>query len=159
MIRRAKNTENKFLTSLSFDSKRYWNYPEAYFKIWKTELTITQDYIWENDVFVYEKNQRILGYYSVVDLKSDLTVSDILIEAGTWLEHIFISPESIQKGIGTKLFLDCVKLCQSKEVDTLKILADPNSSGFYEKMRCQFIKDYPSTIEGRTTPYFEYYLN
>ncbi len=143
---------------MSFDSKRYWNYPEKYFNIWDTELTITSDYISINDVYVYEENDCIIGYYSIVDLKRDLIVSDIVIEAGTWLEHMFISPQSIRNGIGTKLFWDCIKLCYSKSIVTLKILADPNSRGFYEKMGCKFIKDYPSTIEGRTTPYLEYRL-
>ncbi len=159
MIRRANIIENKFLTEMSFDSKRYWNYPEKYFNIWDTELTITSDYISTNDVYVYEENDCIIGYYSIVDLKRDLIVSDIVIEAGTWLEHMFISPQSIRNGIGTKLFLDCIELCYSKSIVTLKILADPNSRGFYERMGCKFIKDYPSTIEGRTTPYLEYCLN
>jgi hypothetical protein len=51
------------LTKISFAAKGYWNYPEAYFEIWKDELTIGSDYVQENDVFVYEKEvstQRIL---------------------------------------------------------------------------------------------------
>ncbi len=158
MIRRANIIENKFLTEMSFNSKRYWNYPEEYFKIWDTELKITSEDISINDVYVFEENDCIIGYYSIVELRRDLIVSDIVIEVGTWLEHMFISPQSIRNGIGTKLFLDCIKLCNSKSINTLKILADPNSRGFYEKMGCKFIKEYPSTIEGRTTPYLEYHL-
>lgn len=159
MIRKANIDENKVLTEISFNSKRYWNYSEDYYKIWDTELTITSEYISVNDVYVYEENDCITGYYSIVELKQDLIVSDIVIEAGTWLEHMFISSSFIRKGIGTKLFLDCIEQCKSKKINTLKILADPNSRGFYEHLGCQFIVEYPSTIEGRTTPYLEYHLN
>lgn len=48
MIRKAKPTECETLTDLSFRSKRYWNYPDAYFKVWEKELTITQAYISNN---------------------------------------------------------------------------------------------------------------
>jgi len=45
VIRQAKRTESGDLTSISFASKRYWNYPEEYFDVWKKELTITPGYI------------------------------------------------------------------------------------------------------------------
>lgn len=153
MIRKAKINEYRILTQISFNSKGYWNYPDEYFNIWEKELTITQNYILNNDVYVYEQNDCISGYYSLVELQKDLILSGVRIEAGTWLEHMFILPALIRKGIGKKLFLHCIEQCHSK---VLKILADPNARFFYEKMGCNFIKEYPSTIEGRTTPYLEY---
>lgn len=41
VIRRAIIAESGDLTSISFASKRYWNYPEEYFNVWEKELTIT----------------------------------------------------------------------------------------------------------------------
>ena len=155
-IREAETKEHILLTNISFQSKRYWNYPESFFDIWKDELTITENYISGNDVYVYEINGNVTGYYSIVTLRSDLAVSEIIIEAGIWLEHMFILPEFIGKGIGRQLFTHCVEKCAKKNTDRIKILADPNASQFYEKMGCRFIKEYPSTIAGRTTPYLEY---
>jgi hypothetical protein len=37
----------------------------------------------------------------------------------------------------------------------LGILADPNSRGFYEKMSCRYVEEYPSIIKGRTTPFLQ----
>ena len=59
MIRQAKRSESELLTELSFASKHYWGYPETYFKIWASELTISSDYIDQNDVFVYEDDGYI----------------------------------------------------------------------------------------------------
>ena len=39
-IRRARREDAQTLTRISFDSKRYWGYPEPYFEHWAAELTI-----------------------------------------------------------------------------------------------------------------------
>lgn len=143
------------MTSISFSSKSYWNYPKEYFEIWSKELTINSDYIDKNDVFFFENNGNIIGYYSIVELKEDIEISGIKIGKGFWLEHMFLEPQSIRKGIGTKLFEHLRERCASRGVYELGILADPNSRGFYEKMGCEYKLEYPSTIENRTTPYLQ----
>ncbi|MCL6591969.1 MAG: hypothetical protein K6U80_18720 [Firmicutes bacterium] len=62
-IRKAFMEESATLTDISFASKRFWNYPEEYFEVWKDELTITPEYIQKNDVNVAEFNGEVLGYY------------------------------------------------------------------------------------------------
>lgn len=158
MIRKANPTEYQTLTNLSFQSKNYWNYPDAYFEIWAKELTITRQYILTNDVYVFDQKSRVTGYYSLVELPCDLMLSNLTIEAGTWLEHMFVLPAYVRSGVGTKLFSHCIHRCKSKHTPVLKILSDPNARLFYEKRGCVFVKDYPSTIKGRTTPYLEYRL-
>lgn len=159
MIRRADCKEHHILTEISFASKNYWNYPEEFLQIWQEELTITKKYILQNEVVVIENGQSILGYYSLAHLKSALHFSNFTIEAGHWMEHLFIQPSFIGKGLGKKLFEHCLKLCRSKNISKLKILADPNAKGFYLKLGCNYIKDCPSSIEGRTTPYLDYPVN
>ena len=156
MIRPAIVTDSEVLTTISFASKAYWKYPKTYFEIWQNELTITPQYIEKNDVFVYESGESVRGYYSVAILKEDIEVSGINIDKGTWLEHMFVDPPYIGKGIGSKLFAHLRKRCATVNIPVLGILADPNSRGFYEKMGCFYIRDYPSTIKGRTTPLLQY---
>lgn len=71
VIREAKDIESDILTSISFVSKRYWNYPEEYLNIWEKELTITPKYIHENIVFVAEVDDMVVGYFSIVEIKED----------------------------------------------------------------------------------------
>ncbi|MFA5905867.1 MAG: GNAT family N-acetyltransferase [Desulfobacula sp.] len=152
-IRPAKIEESDILTSISFQSKKYWGYPDHFFEVWKNELTISTDYIRRNRVFVFEDKRVIRGYYSIVYLENDLDVSGVVISKGHWLEHMFISPDFIGKGIGTKLFDHLKKICTENKITRIGILSDPNARGFYEKMGYRYIKEYPSTIPNRTTPF------
>jgi len=104
---------------------------------------------------VSENDGKIIGFYSLVTLIDDIEASGTMIDKGNWLDHMFISPRHIGKGVGKKMFLHLRNLCKEKRIAEIKILADPNSKGFYEKMGCQYIKDYASTIENRTTPYLK----
>jgi len=65
---------------------------------------------------------------------------------------MFIWPSSIGQSIGTELFNHAHKVCKNKGVNILYILSDPHAVGFYQKMGCRFVLEFPSTIEGRTTP-------
>lgn len=151
-IRPATKSDAPTLTVLSFESKRHWGYPQEYFEIWKNELTITSEYIHKNDVFVWEEKSKILGYYSIVELTNNVEFAGIIIEKGYWLEHMFILPVYLGRGIGTSLFAHLRKQCEMRGFAELKILADPHSIGFYLKMGCKYQREYPSSIPGRTTP-------
>lgn len=146
------------LTAISFASKGYWNYPKEYFEVWKNELTIHSDYIADNDVFVVEDRSAIAGYYSLVELKENIEAAGITINKGFWLEHMFIAPQHIGNGLGTLLFRHLRKWCVSKGIAELKVLADPNVRGFYEKMGCVYQGEFPSTIKYRTTPLLQLHL-
>jgi GNAT superfamily N-acetyltransferase len=151
-IRPARESDAPTLTALSFESKGHWGYPNEYFEIWKNELTITTEYIEKNDVFVWEEENEIPGYYSIIELTDDVELTGITIEKGFWLEHMFILPVYHGRGIGTSLFDHLRKRCKKRKIAELKLLADPHSIGFYIKMGCKYQRDYPSSISGRTTP-------
>jgi maltose O-acetyltransferase len=112
IIRKAFPEENEVLTEISFASKHLWNYPEDYFKVWKAELTITSEYIQKNILNIAEQDDKILGYYSLVKNDRDFWAGRVFVMKGYWLEHIFIRPEFIRKGIGTQLIRDVQKTCK-----------------------------------------------
>lgn len=156
MIRRALWTEHEILTDISFRAKRYWQYPEQYFQIWNNELTITPGYINSHETYVHEDFNDIQAFYSLVELPEEVVLSGVRIEAGVWLDHMFVVPEKIGFGIGRGLFRHCLQRFSTGNVDRLRILSDPHACGFYEKMGCVFIDDFPSNIPGRKTPYLHY---
>jgi GNAT superfamily N-acetyltransferase len=158
MIRIAKSNESKVLTNISFKSKGYWNYPKQFFVIWQSELTITEKYINENKVFILEENALPIAFYSIVKLESDIEISGIKLPKGFWLDHMFILPEFIGKGFGTEMFGHLVNYCRKEKIPEIGILADPNAKLFYEKMGCEYQREYPSTIQNRTTPFLKYRL-
>ena len=155
-IRCAKPSDALFLTSISFGAKRYWNYPEEYLEIWHDELTITEEYIEENMVFVAQKKDTIIGYCSVTEVKEDYWRGETFIKAGHWLDHIFIRPAYIRNGIGRELIDALVEYCRENNIEVLNILSDPNANGFYDKIGATYIQDMPSNIEGREVCLFEF---
>ena len=149
-IRQAIISDAKELTRISFASKRYWNYSEEYFEIWKDELTISEEYIGKHLVYMAEDEETPIGYYSIVHIQQDYWTGQTLVMKGYWLEHMFIVPERIGQGIGSLLMNHIKKICQSLDCDKLFIFADPNARGFYDKMGAIYLKETPSSIPGRT---------
>ena len=150
IIRQAKPEEHETLTQISFAAKKYWNYPQEYFDVWKDELTISEDYVKDNSVFVAEADGEPTAYYSIVEVKQEFRAGKTKVEKGFWLEHMFVMPEYIGKGIGRAMYAHMKEHCRSKLIDKLRIFADPYAKGFYEKMGATYIKERPSSIEGRT---------
>ena len=153
MIRPAKITDSEALTKISFESKAHWEYPDEFLATWSNELTITPDYLENNEVYLFENDGVIIGYYSIIELKEDTEISAIKLKKGFWLEHMFIVPYCIRKGIGTILFNHMLDRCRNRGITELGILSDPNAREFYEKMGCKYHGEYPSTIANRTTPW------
>lgn len=156
MIRRAEDRENKTLTSISFAAKRYWKYPEEYFEVWKDELTITPDYITQNEVHVAKVDGKVVGFISIVEVKNDFKAGDLLIRKGYWLDHIFVHPSFIGNRIGSELIFFAKGLCKEKNISCLHILSEPNAKGFYDRIGAQFIEAVPSNIKGRTVSLYKF---
>ena len=155
VIRKADVSDSTNLTNISFAAKRYWKYPESYYDAWKNELTIDENYILKNIVYVATFNGDPVGYYSVVENAQDVTVGSVFVEKGFWMEHIFITPEYINNGVGSYLINHMKSLCIDMNIDRIKIFVDPNASGFYEKVGAKFKYMSKSNIEGREIPVFE----
>lgn len=154
-IRRAEDNESDILTSISFAAKRYWKYPEEYFDVWEDELTITPDYINQNEVHVAKVDGKAVGFISIVEVKNDFHVKEFLIRKGFWLDHIFVHPSFIGKRVGYELIFFAKELCRGKNIGCLYILSDPNAKGFYDKIGTQFIREVPSSIKGRTVSLYK----
>ncbi|MFZ5643110.1 MAG: GNAT family N-acetyltransferase [Bacillota bacterium] len=155
-IRRAFPDESSTLTEITLKSKGYWNYPEEYMQIWKDELTITESYIEKNAVYVAEINNGIIaGYYSIVNNEKDLWIGNVYVHKGYWLDHLFIMPGFMGIGIGSALLNHAKDLCRGVGCKKLSVFADPNSRGFYVKLGAIYLRESPSSIQGRNIPVFE----
>jgi len=155
-IRKARSEESSRLTQIAFSAKRYWNYPEEYFEIWKNELTISGEYINKNLVYVAEVDGTAVGFFSIVEVTEDYWAGKVFVKKGFWLDNLFVIPEYIGKGIGRKLMQYAESLCREKGISSLSIFSDPNARGFYEKMGAVYKGETPSSIENRTLPLYEY---
>ncbi len=137
-IRKVKPEEAATLTDIAFTAKRYWGYPESWIEAWREELTITSDYIQSNIVFAAEENDRLIGFYAMVTLPGK-----------TELDHLWVLPEAIGKGIGRQLLEHAIGQVMVAGGNKLEIVSDPNAEGFYLKAGAKRIGEVISEIEGR----------
>lgn len=137
-IRRALPDEANTLTRIALDAKRHWGYPEHWIKHWEADLTISSDFIRDNEVYVSEHDGEVRGFYA-------LCISGNKAE----LEHMWVTPGSIGTGVGKELFLDAMNRAATLEVREIEISSDPNAAGFYERMGASQIGETDAGIDGQ----------
>ena len=65
-IRRAKPDEAELLTEIAHAAKRHWGYPENWIEHWKEDLTITPEFIADNETYVAVNANEIVGCCAIV---------------------------------------------------------------------------------------------
>ncbi len=146
-IRFAKPDEATQLTRIAFAAKRYWGYPETDIALWQDDLTITPEFIDQNDVFVAIQNNTVAGFCA---LSNGDSVREV--------EHFWIDPQYIGKGIGRKWFQHIRQAMEVAKIAKLRITSDPNAVGFYKKMGAKVIDRAASTPPGRFLPLMEVHV-
>jgi len=137
-IRRAKPEEAGILTEIAHAAKRHWGYPENWIQHWQADLTITPEFINDNEMYVAMNGDEIAGCCAIA-------FSESLAE----LEHMWIRPEHMGTGVGRALFLYVKKRAADLKIPALELSADPNAEGFYERMGATRIGEVRSEIEGQ----------
>lgn len=137
------------LSDLAFASKQYWGYPADWMNEWKSSLTISSEAIQTHLAFVAREAGVPIGFYL---LEHD--------PAEAVLEHLWIQPSQIRKGIGRLLFEHAVAEARRHKFSAIVIEADPHAEGFYNLMGAQKVRCNISTVLGvrRELPVMRYVL-
>jgi GNAT superfamily N-acetyltransferase len=122
-ITRAKPQDANELTEIAHAAKRHWGYPERWIESWRDILTMRPEFIAANVAYAAIEQDRAVGFYLMT------TESD-----GMHLDHLWIAPHAMGRGIGRALFEHALEQTKSLGHRTLKIEADPNAEGFYARM-------------------------
>jgi len=144
-IEKATNEDAKELTELTILSKSYWDYSEQQIEAWKNDLTITEPYIVEKEIFKLIYENKIIGYYSFFKSNN----SDLK------LDNLFVTPIYIGKGIGKKLMLDFFKRILVTDFEKVILDADPNAEKFYLNIGFEVIGKLETSIKNRYLPIME----
>jgi ribosomal protein S18 acetylase RimI-like enzyme len=145
-IERAKPEQADEMSRIAFTAKAHWGYPIHWMEIWKPQLTFSPQYFVENEGWVAVVDESPIGFYTVQEK-----------DGNAWIENLWVLPEFIGKGVGKALFLHAVNLARHTGYKTLQLEADPNATGFYEKMGMHKTGERRSEVEGqpRTLPIME----
>src|SRR3954470_22578855 len=122
-IVRAKPEDAGTLTEIAHAAKRHWGYPENWITAWRDVLTMRPEFIAGNTSYCASEDARPVCFYV---LTSE--------EDGIHLDHLGILPKAMRRGMGRALFQHAVAEAKSAGCSGIKIEADPNAEGFYERM-------------------------
>ncbi|WLD94705.1 GNAT family N-acetyltransferase [Alkalihalobacillus sp. AL-G] len=148
-IRPARLEEAQYLSALALESKVCWDYSEDFIDSCVEDLTINEQYITDNYVFVLEDQSNIIGFFS---FKKEPERS--------WLDFLYLHPVYIGRGYGKIIWNNVVEKAKQLKIETFTIDSDPNAKPFYEKMGAVLIGETPSTaIEGRMLPLLKFEVN
>ena len=143
MIRRATIDDTTTLTNLAHAAKRYWGYPEHWIKQWQNELTISNEFVNENEVYLLAHDDEVRGFYGLV-MRNEKAE----------LEHLWVAPQHIGTGVGKELFIHAMQCAAARSISEVEISADPNAEGFYQKLGAHRIGEVRADMDDnpRTVP-------
>ena len=136
-IRRADRAEASRLTIIAHAAKRYWNYPEAWIREWREQLTVTPAYIDEHRVFVIEIERVVAGFYA---LRGDRPTVE--------LDHMWVDPEYIGQGLGRRLVEHVMAEARAGGAQRIEIDSDPHAEAFYSHLGARRIGETPAPVNG-----------
>ncbi|MDA2668855.1 GNAT family N-acetyltransferase [Bacillus anthracis] len=143
-IRKALLSEANELSELALQSKATWDYSEEFILACKEDLTITEEYIKNNFVYVLENDNTKIGFFSF--LRNDKA-----------LDFLYIHPRYKGKGYGKILWEYVIEKVNELGLKSFTIDSDPNAKGYYLKMGAKLIGETPSTVfKDRLLPLLKY---
>jgi len=132
------------LTRIAHAAKRFWGYSEELIALWRADLTVTADFVANNLVYCATLGETIIGFCAVSGKG-----------AIRELEHMWVLPEHMRTGMGTKLLRSALDVIRAEGAATLRIASDPNAEAFYLRLGARRVGTVPSTPVGRTLPLLE----
>jgi GNAT superfamily N-acetyltransferase len=137
-IVRAQPEDAEALTEIAHAAKRHWGYPERWIESWRDTLTIRAEFVAANVAWLAMEDSRAVGFYVVTSE-----------EDGLHLDHLWIVPSAMGRGIGRALFEHAVEQARGLGSHALKIESDPNAEGFYKRMGARRVGEAVTEIEGQ----------
>jgi ribosomal protein S18 acetylase RimI-like enzyme len=136
-IRTAVGSDLDALSALALEAKAHWGYSAETMRGWHGQLRLAPPDLLAMRVHVAELDGAIAGFYA-------------LLPAGeSWaLEHLWVAPQYMQRGIGRVLLAHALKLAFAGGATKLTADADPNAEAFYASQGAIRAGDVPAPIAG-----------
>ena len=138
-IRAPAAGEGGRLKAIAISSKGFWGYEADKVREWADRGDFSGTQLGKLTVFVAEAGERAIGWCSL-EPRGDLW----------WLADLWIEPEWIGRGVGSRLFRHAARHARREGAKRLEWEAEPNSIEFYERMGARYVRDSELSEWGRT---------
>jgi len=155
-FRQARQSDINEINEIALRSKAYWNYSAHLLRIFEPELRRTAVELNSHNSYTglaldptvvdqtSTSSETICGFF-IVKRISGSTEGD--------LDALFIDPDYIRQGLGSRLLQQACEIARSWQLECLKVESDPNAEPFYIAMGAVRIGNEPSkSVPGRTLP-------
>ena len=143
-LRKAHESEVQQLSEIAYLAKKHWGYSEQWMALWEDGLVIAPEFITNNNVWVATESKKIVGF-AVICIENSMAE----------LEHLWVEPNHMRKGIGERLFKNILDYCRLNGIEKLRIESDPNAQAFYEKMGAELVAYVDSVPKPKKLPVLE----
>ena len=141
-ITRATPDDAATLSDIAWRSKQHWGYSPEQMAGWREALTISEDMIRQHDVYLLHVDDKPMGMYMLWQKA----------EGHLELEHLWLLPETIGKGLGRKIWQHILQTAHQHNASMITVVSDPNAKGFYQHMGAVQIGEYHAEETGRVLP-------
>jgi len=149
ILRQAGIRDAEPLTALTIASKAYWGYSKDFMAKALPYLRVTPEQIETSHTYVLEVSRRIVGYHQLYPRDARMI----------WLESLFVLPDSMGKGYGSRLLDHALKLAVALGFQRLDFESDPFAEAFYLKHGAIRIGGRESSVlKGRMLPLMRFDL-
>jgi GNAT superfamily N-acetyltransferase len=136
-IVRARAEEAEALSEIALKAKAYWGYPSRWIENWREVLTIQPRFVAAHETYTAWLDGRLVGFYGLV------------LESGkAQLEHLWVLPEAMGRGIGRALFAHAANRACDLGFTSVEIESDPHAEGFYKRMGARRAGTRVAELEG-----------
>lgn len=137
-IRAADPREGERLREIAVASKSYWGYDLDRVRAWAAGGDFSAEGLRSKEVHVAEVAGRVVGWAGLIP-KGDVC----------WLDDLWIEPEWMGKGIGTRLFRHAAERGRQLGANRMEWEAERHALGFYEKVGGRYLRDSGPGVWGR----------
>jgi GNAT superfamily N-acetyltransferase len=135
-IRPLRADEEERLREIARASKAHWGYDPEQVRAWAEMLEYAA-----KDVYVAQTGDSVVAYAS---LQLEGEVAE--------LDELWVEPEWIGRGVGSRLFRFVSERAAELGASRLEWEAEANAVGFYERMGGRYLRDSEPSEWGRILP-------
>ena len=126
------------MREIAIDAKAHWGYDRTLVEEWARAGDFEPESLRSRLLYVAEADGRPVGWAALIPRG----------EVG-WLEDLWVEPAWIGKGLGRQLFERVAEEARERGARRLEWEAEPNATGFYERMGGVYVRDSEVTEWGR----------